>query len=197
MKVLLVDDHPAIRMAVRTVFEVEGDMDVVGEADDAREGLRLVEELKPDLVVLDLRLRGENGGIKACREMKALPDPPRVLLYTAYNSAEELAACRASGADGYAHKSEDAARLLEVVESIRAGRGEWLVGTEIEDPDAGLREASEAELTAREREVLALLRRRRTDPEIARELHISPLTAKTHAANVLAKLGLRSRKEIS
>lgn len=197
MRVLIVEDHPTTRVGIRTVLEL-GDHEVVGEAGSAKEALRFVEELGPDLVVLDLRLRGEDGGVRLCRDIKALPDAPLVLAYTAYNSVEELAACRAAGADGYVHKSEEPDELLDAAERLRAGRGAWLLGAEIEEPDLKLREALKcADLTAREREVFELLRKRRTDPEIAEQLSISPLTVKTHVANILGKLGFGSRREIS
>ncbi len=198
MKVLLVEDHPTTRFGVRTIVELEEWIEVVGETEGAGEALRLVEEKNPDLVVLDLLLRGEDGGIELCRNLKSLPDPPYVLVYSAYNGPEEIAACRLCGADAYVHKSEDPEQLLDALRSARAGEGKWVTGVEHEDPDALLQEAQEqANLTEREQEVFALLRRRRTDPEIAEELSISPHTVKTHVANVLAKLGYTSRRDLS
>ena len=198
MRILLVEDHPTTRFGAKTVVELAEGVEVVGEAERAEEALSLIKERKPNLVLLDLRLRGGGGGIELCREVKSLPDSPYVLIYSAYNSPQEIAACRLCCADGYVHKSEDPDKLLEALEKARAGESVWLLGLEYEDPDARLAEAREqADLTEREEEVFCLLLKRRTDPEIAEELSISPHTAKTHVTNVLAKLGYTSRREIS
>lgn len=198
MKILLVDDHPAIRRALKTVLEVEEEMEVVGETDNAEEALGLTQYLKPELVILDLRLRGEKSGTELCQQIKALPKAPYVLLYTAHNSPEELISCRLCGADSYVHKSEDVTVLLEVIESTSSGHGKWLVGTEIEGTQP-LPQTTQypANLTTRERQTFALLLKRRTNAEIAKELSISPQTVKTHVANIRRKLGLHSRREIS
>ena len=198
MKVLLVEDHPTTRFGAKTVVELTEGVEVVGEAEHADEALELIEERKPDLVLLDLKLRGGSDGIELCREIKALSDPPYVLVYSAYNSPKDIAACRLCNADGYIHKSEDPEQLLQALEKARAGESVWLLGLEPEEPDARLDEARrQADLTEREEDVFALLLRRRTDSEMAEELCISPHTVKTHVANVLAKLGYASRREIS
>ncbi len=192
------EDHPATRFGAKTIVELAEGVEVVGEAENAEDALGLVKERKPDLVLLDLRLRGGGGGIELCREVKALSDSPYVLVYSAYNSPAEVAACRLCCADGYVHKSEDSEQLLDALERARAGESVWLLGLEYEDPDARLAEARErADLTKREEEVFGLLLKRRTDPEIADELSISPHTVKTHVANVLAKLGYTSRRGLS
>jgi DNA-binding NarL/FixJ family response regulator len=197
VRVLLVEDHPTTRFGVRAVVELEDWTEVVGEAEGSRKARRMVEELNPDLVILDLRLKGDVGGIELCRDVKSLADPPYVLVYTAYNAPEEIAACRLSGADSYVHKSEDPEVLLDALQSARKGERRWLTGAKYEDPDASLDEAAkQAGLTPREREIFEMLRRGRTNPQIATELHIGTETAKTHVKNVLDKLGYGSRYEI-
>ena len=197
MKVLLVEDHPTTRFGARTVVELAEGVEVVGEAEHADEALSLIKERRPDLVLLDLRLRGGGDGIELCREVKALSDPPYVLVYSAYNSPEDIAACRLCDADGYIHKSEDPEQLLEVLKKARTGESVWLLGGDPEEPDARLAEAlAGAELTPREREVYELVRKGRTNPQIAEELHIGAETVKTHVKNILDKLGYESRYEI-
>lgn len=197
MKILLVEDHPTTRYGLRAVVELEEWTVVVGETEEAAEARQMVEELEPDLVILDLRLKGDNGGIELCREVKSRTDPPYVLIYTAYNAPEEVAACRLCGADSFVHKSEDPEVLLVALQSARKGEKRWLTGTEYEDPDARLDEAVEqAGLTPRECEIYEMLLRGRTNPQIAAELHIGVETAKTHVKNVLGKLGYGSRYEI-
>lgn len=194
----MVDDHPPIRLAIKTVLGTEKDLRIVGEAEDAEEALQLAKELEPDLVILDLRLRGEHSGLELCREIKSLSDPPYVMLYTAYNSPQEIASCRLSGADSYVHKSEDAALLLDIIKSIRAGKERWVLGIEMEEVRIQLQTAREQGiLTDREMEVYGLLLQRRTNPEIARELSVSPETVKTHVTNVLHKLEYGSRYELT
>jgi DNA-binding NarL/FixJ family response regulator len=197
VRILLVEDHPTTRFGVRAVVELEDWTEVVGEAEGAREARRMVEELNPDLVILDLRLKGDAGGIELCRDIKSRPEPSYVLIYTAYNAPEEITACQLSGADSYVHKSEDPEVLLDALQSARKGERRWFTGAEYEDPDARLDEAAEqAGLTPRECEIFEMLRRGRTNPQIATELHIGTETAKTHVKNVLDKLGYGSRYEI-
>lgn len=197
MRILLVDDHPSIRRAVRTVLEVEQTFEVVGEAECAEEALLKTQRLEPKVVILDLMLKGEKSGIEVCREMKGWPEPPYILLYTAYNSADNLLSCRLSGADAYVHKSEDATTLLDILDGVHTGDGKWLLGSEIEEPDTKIPTTGQCGLSARETEIFGLLRQRRTNSEIAQELFINTETVKTHVANVLRKLGFQNRREIS
>lgn len=195
MKILLVDDHPPIRRALRTVLELEKGLRVVGEAETVEETLQLMARLEPEMVILDLRLRGGESGIELCREIKSSPDAPYVVLYTAHNSPEEVAYCRLSGADSYVHKSEDETVLLNVIESVRAGDGQWLLGTEVEEAKISLKVSREqVGFTDREQEIFVLLLKRYTNPDIARELHISLDTVKTHTRKVLRKLGVSNRR---
>ena len=198
MKVLLADGHPATRIGVRVLLsEIEG-AEVVGEAARAEDALRLTEELRPDLVVLDPDLEGEMGGPEVLRKLKALPDPPRVLVYTAHSSEEDAAVASLVGADGYLCKRVRGGRFPEVVSKIRGGHGVWLMCSDDHDSGASLDEVAEqAGLTRKEREVLALLAKRYTNREIAAELHLSPNTVKTHVRSVLKQLGLKNRQEIS
>jgi len=197
LRVLLVDDHPTVRFGLRHLLASAGDAEVVGEADNAVDAVRFAQDLRPDLVLLDLRL-GEDSGIEACREIKTLPDPPRVLVFTAHASVEDVAGATLAGADGYLHKGVAGEDLLAAVRRAYAGGRVWLLPAEKAEATARLKEVSDgARLTPKEREVFALVLKRRTNAEIAEELYISLYTVKNHVSSILRKLGLKSRREIS
>ena len=198
MRILLVEDHPTLRFGLKLLLGSAGSFEVVGEVENAADAVRLAHDLRPDLVILDLRL-GEGSGIEACREIKALPDAPRVLVFTAHTSAEDVAGAVLAGADSYLHKGTEGPKLLEAVERTHAGGRVWLMPAENkEEAEIRLKKNSDkARLTPREKEVLALILKRRTNAEIAEELYISLYTAKNHVSSILRKLGLKSRRELS
>ena len=197
MKILLVDDHPTVLFGLKHLLESAGN-EVVGEASNAADCIRLAGELRPDVVLLDLRL-GEDSGIEVCREIKALPDAPRVLVFTAHTGVEDVAAATLAGADGYLHKGVTGEELIDAVGRTHAGGRVWLLPVENEEVASSRIEAAsgEARLTPKEREVFALVLKRRTNAEIAGELYISLYTVKNHVSSILRKLGLKSRREIS
>ncbi len=196
MRILLVDDHPTVRFGLKHLLEAAGD-EVVGEAGNAAEAVRLAGELRPDVVLLDLRL-GEDSGIEVCRELKTLPDAPRVIVFTAHTGVEDVAAATLAGADGYLHKGLAGEELIGAVRRTGAGGRVWLLPAAEEAAASRIEEVSgEARLTPKEREVFALVLKRRTNAEIAKELYISLYTVKNHVSSILRKLGLKSRREIS
>lgn len=197
MRILLVDDHPTVRLGLKHLLESAAGNEVVGEAGNAADAVRLAGELRPDVVLLDLRL-GDDSGIEVCREVKAMPDAPRVLVFTAHTNVEDVAAATLAGADGYLHKGVSGEELLDAVERTHAGKRVWLLPAAEEESASRIEEASgEARLTPKEKEVFALVLKRRTNAEIAAELYISLYTVKNHVSNILRKLGLKSRREIS
>ncbi len=197
MKILLVDDHPTVRFGLKHLLESAAGNEVVGEAGNAAEAIRLVSELRPDVVLLDLRL-GEDSGIEVCREIKALPEAPRVIVFTAHTGAEDIAAATLAGADGYLHKGVAGEDLIEAVRRTHASGRVWLLPAAEEAAASHIEEVSgEARLTPKEKEVFALVLKRRTNAEIAKELYISLYTVKNHVSSILRKLGLKSRREIS
>lgn len=197
MRILLVDDHPAMRYGVRYLLDAAEGMQVVGEAETAAAAVRLADELKPDLVLLDLRLEGEDSGIEACREIKGGPNAPLVVLFTAHTGAEDVAAAVLAGADGYVHKGMGGGSLVEALGRVEGGEKVWLLTTGGEEARERVeRVAGEARLTPKEREVLSLMLRRYTNAEISDALYISLYTAKNHVSSILRKLGLKSRRDL-
>lgn len=197
VKILLVEDHPAMRFGVGALLGTSEDLDLVDEADNAEEALNLAQSERPDLAIVDLQLKGDQSGVELCRELKSLPDPPKVLVYTAHNSRENAQAALLSGADGFLHKGLDYGELPETVRRTYAGERPWLLGVEEEEAERHLQAASEENpLTSRERDILNLVHAGRTNPEIASELSVSLSTVKTHVGHILRKTGRSNRREL-
>lgn len=197
IRILLVEDHPVVRLGLRTVIAAQPDMEVVGAAETTADALARAGDLAPDLVIQPLRLEGEPRGIELCRELKSLVRTPKVLIYSSYNSTEEASSSFLSGADSFVHKGEDSARLLDTIRATAAGRRVWLLGVETKDQSAQLQELmAGSSLTRREQEVLGFMLQRLTNAQIANELFIELPTVKTHVSSILGKLGLRSRREL-
>ena len=193
---LLVDDHPVTRLGIRSVLNTTEDLEVVGEAGDAEEAVRLAARLRPNLVVLDLRLGGNGDGMEVCRRVKALSPTPRVLIHSAFSRPEETSAAAVAGADGYFHKGEDYLEFPEVVRRVCRGERVWFVDMQAEprfDPKAAFKGPA---LTPKEREVFALMLKRFSNAEVGRTLYMSLPTVKTHVKHILGKMGLKSRKEL-
>jgi DNA-binding NarL/FixJ family response regulator len=196
IKVLVVDNQPAMRFGIRRVIEDEEGMLVVGEAGNAKEALRLAGETSPDVVVTDLALGG-GGGMGFLRELKSLPHAPGVVVHTADNSEEAVFVSRLSGADSFVYKGEEVARLIEAVRDTHSGKRVWFLGEERRNPESPARgNADEPALTPREKEVFRLLVKRYTNAEIADTLSIGLQTTKNHVSSVLRKLGAERRSDI-
>ncbi|WP_424450031.1 two-component system response regulator NarL [Plasticicumulans lactativorans] len=196
---LVIDDHPLLRKGVSQLVALEPAMRLVGEATDGAEGLRLARELKPDLILLDLQMRGM-GGLDALRAIKALDLDTRVIMFTVSDSEEDVLAALQAGADGYLLKDMEPEEMLA---SLRqAARGRLVLSAPVtellaralrhEGPAAGL---PLSELTEREHQILLHIAAGKSNKLIARELDITEGTVKVHVKHVLKKLGLRSRVE--
>jgi NarL family two-component system response regulator YdfI len=196
IRVLVVDDHMVVREGLRTILETAGDLEQVGEAADGAEAVRLVAELSPDVVLMDLRMPGVDG-IEAIRQIKARHPEIEVVILTTYNDDAYIVRGLRAGARGYLLKDSGRDVLFE---SIRAAaRGESLLQPEVVDRVvAHLAEPgpSQAEtLSGREQEVLTLLAEGAANKEIAARLHISERTVKAHVTGIFNKLGVNSRAE--
>ncbi|MGW0931279.1 response regulator [Streptomyces sp. NPDC002644] len=196
VKVLLVDDHQVVRRGLRTFLEVQDDIEVVGEAGDGEEGVTRCEELRPDVVLMDVRMPGSDG-IEALRRLRALGNPARVLVVTSFTERRTVVPALRAGAAGYLYKDVDPDALATAIRSVHAGHtvlqpevAELLLS---EENDAG--EGRGAALTDREREVLALIAEGRSNREIARSLFLSEKTIKTHVSSILMKLDVSDRTQ--
>ncbi len=200
LRVLVVDDHEVVRAGLRAVLDGDDTIEVVGEAGGAEEAVERAIALKPDVVLLDVRLgEGEDtGGVQACRGIRSsLPDT-RVLMFSSYSERETVLAALLAGASGYLIKNVGRGRLIEALHTV--GRGESLLDTSVTEPVLQkLVELSSAHpeaddpLSDREKEVLRLVADGLTNKEIAKALFISEHTARNHVAHILNKLGLSRR----
>ncbi|MGW6458755.1 response regulator [Streptomyces sp. NPDC055078] len=197
VRVLLVDDHQVVRRGLRTFLEIQDDIEVVGEAADGAEGVARAEELKPDVVLMDVRMPGTDG-IEALRKLRALDNPAKVLIVTSFTEQRTVIPALRAGASGYVYKDIDPEALAGAIRSVHAGH--VLLQPEVacalltqEEQTSGPGRGST--LTEREREVLGLIADGRSNREIARALVLSEKTVKTHVSNILMKLDLADRTQ--
>jgi DNA-binding NarL/FixJ family response regulator len=194
MRVVVVDTHPAARRGLREILNEAGDTRVVGECGLGDEATRLVEETRPELVILSLDTAGETEGLEACRRLKALPEAPYVLVQTAFNYTKDLLSCLLAGADSCLYKHAGCEELLDAVRRTASGERILRLGDSFSgEPHLS---AGADRLTPREREVVALVAERHTTPVIASRLHISPQTVKNHLRSAYRKLGIQSREAL-
>jgi DNA-binding NarL/FixJ family response regulator len=197
IRVLLVDDHQVVRRGLRTFLEVQDDIEVVAEAGDGREGVALAEELRPDVVLMDVKMPGGDG-IEALRKLRELGNPAKVLIVTSFTEQRTVVPALRAGASGYVYKDIDPEALAGAIRSVHAGH--VLLQSEVagallaqDEPFGGAGRGTS--LTEREREVLGLIADGRSNREIARALVLSEKTVKTHVSNILMKLDLADRTQ--
>ncbi|MET7518596.1 response regulator transcription factor [Streptomyces sp. NPDC005480] len=195
ISLLIVDDHPVVRDGLRGMFEsAAGDFAVLGEASNGVEAVELAARLDPDVVLMDLRMPGGNG-VDAIRELTRRGARSRVLVLTTYDTDSDTLPAIEAGATGYLLKDAPREELFTAVRAAAAGRtvlspavASRLV-TAVRTPAA----PADEPLSAREREVLALVAKGTSNKEIARVLFISEATVKTHLTHVYGKLGVKDR----
>ena len=197
IRVLIVDDHAIVRRGLRGLLDIVDDMDVVGDAADGEQAVRLAETRSPDVILMDLVMPVKDG-VAAIREIKARQPATEIVALTSFIEEEKVVAALEAGAAGYLLKDADE---REVIEAIRAAHG-----GEVRLDPAVVRLLAERlrrrpapppvdPLTEREHDVLVLLGRGMSNKDIAAELGIADCTARTHVSNVLGKLGLASRTQ--
>jgi DNA-binding NarL/FixJ family response regulator len=204
IRVLLVDDQTLVRTGFRMILDETDDIEVVGEAADGAAAVHAVTSTRPDLVLMDVRMPNVDG-IEATRRIRALPSPPKVLILTTFDLDEYVFSGLRAGASGFLLKDTLAADLISAVRVVMSGEAvaapsitrrlitHFLTSAAPQSQSQSAGPDRLSVLTAREREVLTLIARGLSNPEIAGELHLSEGTVKTHVGRILAKLDLRDR----
>ncbi|MFE3121163.1 response regulator [Streptomyces niveus] len=197
IRVLLVDDHQVVRRGLRTFLEIQDDIEVVGEASDGDEGVAGAEELRPDVVLMDIKMPGTDG-IEALRKLRELANRAKVLIVTSFTEQRTVVPALRAGAAGYVYKDVDPEALAGAIRSVHAGHvllQPEVAGALLAQDDPGAGHGRGSSLTDREREVLTLIADGRSNREIARALVLSEKTVKTHVSNILMKLDLADRTQ--
>ncbi len=201
-RVLLVDDHNLVRLGLMTLINDQPNMEVVGEAGTASEAVRAVERLRPDVVLMDIRMPGE-GGIEATRVITTRFPQTKVVMLTSFADDELVVRSIRAGAVGYVLKQVDNAELLRAIEA--AARGEALLDpattarllARVRETERTVEDDAFRELTDREMEILAPLARGKTNAEIGQVLNLSEKTVSNHVSAMLEKLQLSNRIELA
>jgi DNA-binding NarL/FixJ family response regulator len=205
-RVLIVDDDPLVRSALSLMLGGQADVDVVGEAADGRQGIDQALSLRPDVILMDIRMPGLSG-LDATRELHARPDPPRVIVLTTFDADKHVLGALAAGADGFLLKDTPPPQILEAIRKVAAGDPMLSpsvtrtlinrVRTDAGDDRAAQAEKRLAVLTDRERDVAMAVGRGLSNAEIAKELYLSVPTVKAHVSKLFEKLVVTNRVQIA
>jgi two-component system response regulator NreC len=198
IRVVIADDHTILREGLRKLLSEEGDIEVVGEAADGHDAIRKTEELKPDVVILDLAMPGLNG-IAAAKKLRGAAPSAKILILTVHQEEEYVYETLRAGASGYVLKDAAAPDLISAIR--KASKGEVYLSPEVsrlvvkEEGRTEIKTVSQ-ELTNREREICKLLAEGHTVPEIATMIGISRKTVDVHKTRLMKKLDIHNRAEL-
>jgi two-component system response regulator NreC len=204
IRVLIVDDHTLVRQGISLLLQTQTDMQVVGEASDGGEAVRLAAQLQPDIVLMDIAMPGMNG-LEATREIKRIWPDMHILALTMYEDEQYFFKILSAGASGYVLKRAAADDLIAAIHAVARGEvflypavakklvADYLYYAQTADPSD---RAELGSLTPREREVLSLIADGLSNREIAERLSVSLSTVQTHYAHIGVKLNLRNRGEV-
>lgn len=191
INILITDDHPIVRAGIRGILETQPEFEVVAEAENGREAVDKVRQLKPDVILMDLRMP-EMDGVEAIAKIKERQPDSHILVLTTYDTDADIVRAVDAGATGYLLKD---APLEDLFRAVRAtARSEAVLAPVVAARLMGkVRDRGEETLSAREIEVLLLVARGATNQEVGRELHISTATVKSHLLQIYQKLGVSDR----
>ena len=202
VRVLLCDDHELVRGGLKALLESDLTVEVVGEAGSADQAIRFAAEVKPDVVVMDIRMPGRSG-IEACREIRADREETRVLILTSFADDEALFSAIMAGASGYVLKQIKGNDLLDAIHKVASGQS--LIDPTLTarvlarirgDAGSSIGEAGDG-LTAQERKIVELVAEGKTNRQIGEQIHLAEKTVKNYVSNILMKLGLSRRAEVA
>jgi DNA-binding NarL/FixJ family response regulator len=192
IRVLIVDDHPVVRSGLRAALEADPTVQVAGEAATGEAAIDTVAATEPDVVLMDLNLGGGVDGAEATRRLLTqLPDPPRVLILTAYESEADILRAIEAGATGYLLKDAEPADLLAAIHTAAAG--ETVLAPSIATRLVSRMRSPDRALTKRETEILQMVADGSSNAAIAKELFVTEATVKSHLVQVFTKLDVDSR----
>jgi DNA-binding NarL/FixJ family response regulator len=202
--ILIVDDYPLVREGLKSTIKSAVGYEVVGQAANAREAIRIVKHLKPDLVLLDLALP-DKSGIDLCGEIRNTAPSTRIMMVSMHSKVDYIVRSFQAGATGYMAKESATERLLQGIESVL--RGEYFMDSSVshsvvkklmqtEEKEMKITDANYEGLTPREQEIMVLLAEGSSPKEIAAKLFISPKTVENHRTNIMGKLGLHRALEL-
>jgi len=199
IRVVIADDHELVRCALRAFLDAESDIEVAGEAANGEEAVEIAAELRPDVVLLDLRMPGI-GGIEACRQIKERVSDVRVLVITSFDDDEEVFGVLSNGAAGYILKDTRPDGVVQAVRAVADGQAVFDAKIAARVINGGHRPTAEYEryrelLSDREMEVLQLMAKGMSNKEIGGALWIGETTVKTHVSHILRKLGQADRTQ--
>ncbi|MBG0813064.1 response regulator transcription factor [Planomonospora sp. ID82291] len=205
IRLVLVDDDPMVRTGLRLILGGEPDLEIVGEARDGLHAMEVVRDLGPDVVLMDIRMPGQDG-LTTTGLLLSRPDPPRILVLTTFDADDMVLSALRLGADGFVLKDTPPPKMIEAVRAV--ARGEPVlspsVARQVIAAAAGGHGAREPEarreldrLTEREREVATELARGSSNAEIAGRLHMSVATVKANVTRIFAKLGTDNRVQVA
>ncbi len=198
-RILLVDDHPLLRKGVAQLINLEDDLKVISEAGDGEQAIQIAIELRPDLILLDLNMKGMNG-LETLKALKNIDSGFKVILFTVSDANEDVINALKFGVDGYILKDSEPEVLLELIR--KAANGEMALSQQLTQilasalrNEASPRTVILGRLTARELDILKLISHGDSNKIIARKLDIAESTVKVHVKHLLKKMNLRSRVE--
>jgi DNA-binding NarL/FixJ family response regulator len=202
--IVIVDDHPLFREGLKSIISRNPELELVGETGVGKEALRLAENLKPDMIVMDISLPDING-IELTRDIKELSPPTRVLIVSVHSKIDYITAAFQAGASGYVVKDAPSAKILQALELV--SQGEYFLDasisyqvvkklSEFPEQKAKTTDTFYSSLTTREQEIFRLLAEGLKIKDIADKLFISPKTVENHKTNIMAKLNLHSTLDL-